>query len=86
MDLKIGTVDSKLEHLTSRVANLEDETRGIKLQLENEVVPRIRLLAENYVPAAHRYEEASNEIGAMKSDISLLKICVSQHSEMLGMV
>lgn len=47
------------------------------------MIPNIRLLSENYVPAAKRFEKASDEIIAIRSDVDLLKIVVSQHSKRL---
>ena len=41
------------------------------------------LLAENYVPAAKRYEKAVPEIQAMQADIEILKKVVTDHSEKL---
>ncbi len=39
------------------------EVQNTNLILENEIRPNIRMLAENYVPAAVRYEEATADIG-----------------------
>lgn len=67
-------MDKKLEPIKS-------ELNKINLALENEIRPDIKLLAENYLPAAKRYENASNELDAMKTDIDILKKVVTEHSE-----
>ena len=51
--------------------------------LENEIRLDIKLLAENYLPAAKRYEKATLETESMKADIELLKKVVAEHSEKL---
>ena len=51
--------DKKLE---TQLQPLRDDIRDIKLTLENNITPNIQLLAENYVPAAKRYEKGSTEI------------------------
>lgn len=67
-------MDKKLEPIKS-------ELNKINLALENEIRPDIKLLAENYLPAAKRYENASNELDVMKTDIDILKKVVTEHSE-----
>ena len=52
----------------------------IKLSLENEIRPQIKLILENFVPAANRFEAAGDSIREMKADIDLLKMLVADHS------
>ena len=77
LDVKL---DSKLK---SELQPLKDDIRDIKLHLENITDKNIQLLAENYVPAAKRYEKAVPEIQAMQADIDILKKVVTNHSEKL---
>ena len=58
--------DKKME---TQLQALRDDIRDIKLTLENNITPNIQLLAENYVPAAKRYEKGSTEIENIKVDI-----------------
>lgn len=51
--------------------------------IENEVLTNIRLLAENYVPAAKRYEQAQAKQESMETEIKLLKLSVAGHSSKL---
>lgn len=61
-------LDIKLKSaLQAELQPLKDDIRYIKLHLENETDKRIQLLAENYVPAAKRYEKAVPEIEAMQA-------------------
>lgn len=77
MDIKL---DSKLK---AELQPLKDDIRDIKLHLENVTDKNIQLLAENYVPAAKRYEKAVSEIQAMQADIDILKKVIVEHSEKL---
>lgn len=77
LDVKL---DSKL---AAELQPLKDDIRDMKLHLENITDKNIQLLAENYVPAAKRYEKAVPEIQAMKADIEILKKVVTNHSEKL---
>lgn len=77
LDVKL---DSKLK---AELQPLKDDIRDIKLHLENVTDKNIQLLAENYVPAAKRYEKAVPEIQAMQADIEIMKKIITDHSEKL---
>ena len=77
-------LDVKLDaKLKAELQTVKDDIRDIKVHLENVTDKNIQLLAENYVPAAKRYEKAVSEIEAMQADIEILKKVVTGHSEKL---
>ena len=43
--------------LQTELQPIKDDIRDIKLDIENSIKPDIKLLAENYVPAAKKYEK-----------------------------
>jgi chromosome segregation ATPase len=63
------------------IYDVKNEVQKINIILENEIRSDIKLLAENYLPAAIRYEKANKEHEEMKSDIEILKKVVTEHSE-----
>ena len=75
--------DKKME---TQLQALRDDIRDIKLTLENNIPPNIQLLAENYVPAAKRYEKGSTEIENLKVDIELIKKVIKEHSDKLNRI
>ena len=74
---------AELEPIKSDIKYIKEEQTRINLIIENDIQHDIQLLAENYVPAAKRYEKASAKLEAMQADIDILKKVVSDHSEKL---
>ena len=77
IDIKLKTA------LQTELQPIKDDNRNIKLHLENVTDKNIQLLAENYVPAAKRYEKAVPEIESMQADIEIMKKIITEHSEKL---
>lgn len=76
-------VKSDITDLKTDMVDVKDDISKINITLENEICPSLKLLAENYLPAAIRYENSNKEHEAMKNDIELLKKVVAEHSEKL---
>ena len=70
-----------LEPIKKDINDIKNGMQKVNVILENEIKPDIRLLAENYLPSAIRYEKALMESDNMKIDIGLLKKVVAEHSE-----
>ena len=74
---------AELQPIKDDVKSIKDEQTRINLIIENEIQHDIQLLAENYLPAAKRYEKATAQIEAMQADIDIIKKVISDHSEKL---
>ncbi len=84
LDIKLeSTLQAELQLLKDDIRDIKQRVTSIELHLENTTDKNIQLLAENYVPAAKRYEKASAQIDAMQADIEILKKVVTGHSEKL---
>lgn len=75
-----GLLDAKLD---AKLEPIQNDIRNIKLDIENDIKPQLRLLAENYVPAAIRFESESAKISALEADVEIMKKVISKHSEKL---
>ena len=73
-------LDKKLE---SNLKPVENRLRRIELQLENDVIPRIRNIESRYTDTYGRYQDYADKMQAAFDDIKLLKQVVSEHSEKL---
>ena len=74
---------AELQPIKEDIKAIKDEQTRIDLIIENEIRSDIKLLAENYVPAAKRYEKSTATIESIQSDVNILKRVVSEHSEKL---
>ena len=79
----VTELQSDVTELQNDVTKLQENVHGIHLYLENEVDYKISLLAENYVPAAKRFEQSASRIDAVEEDVGIQKTVVAQHSKML---
>ena len=79
----VTELQSDVTELQNDVTKLQENVHGIHLYLENEVDYKISLLAENYVPAAKRFEQSASRIDEVEEDVGILKTVVAQHSKML---
>lgn len=85
-DILDKKLSKELEPMKQDINDIRNDVQIVNLLLENEVQADIKLLAENYVPAAKRYEKGAMAIEAMQDDIELLKKVVREHSAKLEKV
>lgn len=64
-------------------ALMKEEQARINLIIENDILHAINILVENYLPAAKRYENATEKIESMQTDIDIMKKVISDHSKKL---
>lgn len=64
-------------------ALMKEEQARINLIIENDILHAINILVENYLPAAKRYENATEKIEFMQTDIDIMKKVIADHSEKL---
>ena len=62
MDIKL---DAKLQPIENDIETIKNEQRRIDIIIENEILSDVKLLAENYMPAAKKYDKATARIEAM---------------------
>lgn len=80
---EIHTLKDEVYTLKDEVYTLKDNFHALKLHIENVTDKNIAILAENYVPAAIRYEKAVPKIEAMEADIDIIKKVITDHSQKL---
>lgn len=61
-----SALQAELQPVKDDIRDMKRRITGIELHLENVTDKNIQLLAENYVPAAKRYEKAVPEIESIQ--------------------
>ena len=80
LDLKLK---AELKPIQSDLEIIKNEQDRINIIIENEIRSDVKTLAENYMPAAKKYEKATAKIEAMQADIDVMKNVIREHSEKL---
>jgi len=83
---EIKGIKTEIKGMKADIAKLQSDVFSIKLKQENVFEPQLKLLAENYIPAAKRYMETSAQIEQMQEDIIILKKVTTHHSEILSKI
>lgn len=76
----VQNLKEDVQSLKDRVQNLENRVYAMELHMENVTDKNIQILAENYMPAAVRYEKALSQMERMQADIEIIKKVVIRHS------
>ncbi len=72
---------AEMEPINSKIDKILAEQARINIIIENELRSDIKLLAENYLPSAERYEKETAKIEAIQNDVDIMKKVVTEHSE-----
>lgn len=67
----------------SQVEPLKNDIRDIKLNLENDMLPRLQNIESSYISTYKRYQSGINQIDSMQTDIDIMKKVITEHSEKL---
>ncbi|MDE7312125.1 MAG: hypothetical protein K2N87_11000 [Eubacterium sp.] len=80
-DIMEKKLDARMQPLENEIKSIQAEQHRIHIIIENEIRSDIKLLAENYMPAARKYDNETAKIASMQADIDVLKNVVREHSE-----
>lgn len=77
-------LDEKLDKkLDEKLKPIQDEIKKVKINQENDIMPRVRTIEACYTSTYDRYAQGVNEIESLIEDVKLLKKVVTEHSKKL---
>lgn len=80
---KLQNVDGRLQVVEVSLNNVEDNVLRLNLCHENDILPRLNTIESCYTSTYNHYSSYAEKMDAAFTDIDLLKIVVSDHSDKL---
>lgn len=69
--------------LDKKLQPIKDDIQFLKLQNENDILPRLQNIEACYTSTYNRYKSDISQIDAMQADIDVMKSVIREHSEKL---
>ncbi|MCI8928793.1 MAG: hypothetical protein HFI97_03240 [Lachnospiraceae bacterium] len=69
--------------LDKKLQPIKDDIQFLKLQNENDILPRLQNIEACYTSTYNRYKSGISQIDAMQADIDVMKSVIREHSEKL---
>ena len=69
--------------LDKKLQPIKDDIQFLKLQNENDILPRLQNIEACYTSTYNRYKSSISQIDAMQADIDVMKSVIREHSEKL---
>ncbi|MCI9333770.1 MAG: hypothetical protein HFI98_03280 [Lachnospiraceae bacterium] len=69
--------------LDKKLQPIKDDIQFLKLQNENDILPRLQNIEACYTSTYNRYKSVISQIDAMQADIDVMKSVIREHSEKL---
>ena len=67
--------------LDKKLQPIKDDVLLLKLQNENDILPRLQNFEACYTSTYNRYKSGVSQIEAMQADIDVMKSVIREHSE-----
>ncbi len=82
----IAELKDRVTRVEGDIAGLKDKVTRIDLHLENVTDKNIQILAENYLPAAKKFEKVALQVQNVQEDVDVWKGVVAEHSQILNKI
>lgn len=83
---RVTRVEGDIVEMKGDIAGLKDKVTRIDLHLENVTDKNIQILAENYLPAAKKFEKVALQVQNIQEDVDVWKGVVVEHSQILNKI
>ncbi len=69
--------------LDKKLQPIKEDIHFLKLQNENDVLPRLQNIESCYTSTYNRYKSGISQLESMQSDIDIMKVVLKEYSEKL---
>ncbi|WP_083655140.1 hypothetical protein [Roseburia sp. 499] len=80
---KVGSLEGRVQSLEGKVQSMGENIQFLKLQNENNILPRLQNIEACYTSTYERYKNGITKMEQMQTDIDIIKSVVTEHSQRL---
>ena len=81
---KVDILSKQLDENTRKLDTVAEDVSKIKITVENEIKPRIGLIAEGHQPIVEKVTSLTEDMEIVKFDVDIVKKVVTTHSKELN--
>ena len=81
---KVDILSKQLDENTRKLDTVAEDVSKIKITVENEIKPRIGLIAEGHQPIVEKVSSLTEDMEVVKFDVDIVKKVVTTHSKELN--
>ena len=81
---KVDILSKQLDENTRKLDTVAEDVSKIKITVENEIKPRIGLIAEGHQPIVEKVTSLTEDMEVVKFDVDIVKKVVKTHSKELN--
>ncbi len=81
---KVDILSKQLDENTRKLDTVAEDVSKIKITVENEIKPRIGLIAEGHQPIVEKVTSLTEDMEVVKFDVDIVKKVVTTHSKELN--
>ena len=83
MQNEIFGIKNEISGMKSEMSGMKADIRALKMQNENDIIPRLQNIESCYVDTSKRFYMELGQMEDLKQDVDVLKKVVAEHSEQL---
>ncbi len=72
--------------LDKKLEPIKNDIHFLKLQNENDILPRLQNIESCYITTYNRYKNGVSQINTMQDDIDIMKKVITEHSQKLQQI
>lgn len=83
IERRMDSIEGRMDSIEGRVQSLEENILFLRLQNENNILPRLQNIEACYTSTYERYKNGITKMEQMQTDIDIIKSVVIEHGQKL---